>query len=218
MNQFQIIKFTFGDMILQEPMALITNWLIFLFCFYVFISIPWGKSFVSQKFKWFYFFMALGTFFGGLGHLFFHYTGIYGKYPSWICAVISGYLAGQAILQYWQHQSSHHFFRLFLIIKSTLLLTSSLLIGKFVFVAIDAILTYLLYCGFIAWRLWRNEQEEMKYMVFGVLILLPSAFIFLLNINIHRFLNRDDLSHLLMLACLILFYRGIKRMNLSFGK
>lgn len=216
MNQFEIVKFTLGGYILQEPMALITNWCIFLFCLFAFLTIPWQQSYSSQKFKWFYFFLGLSTFFGGLGHLFFIYTGMYGKFPSWIFATLAGYFVGKAILYYWRDNKGYNFLFHFLWIKSVLLLSFSLVSQKFIFIAIDAILTYLLYCGFLAWRLWKSEKNEMKYFVFGIIVLLPSAFIFLMNINFHRFLNRDDMSHILMLLCIISFYLGVKKMNLAY--
>ena len=45
-------------------------------------------------------------------------------------------------------------------------------------------------------------------MYMGVLVCIPSVFIFLLKLNPHKWLNKDDLSHLLMLLCLIFFYLG----------
>lgn len=216
MNQFEIVKFTLGGFILQEPMALITNWVIFLFCLFVFLATPWQQSYPSERFKKFYLYLGISMFFGGLGHLFFYYTGFYGKYPSWILATVAGFHVGKAILYYWRNSGSYKFLNHFLWVKSILLLSLGLATQKFIFIAVDSIFTYLFYCGFLAWMLWKKQKEEMKYMVFGVLALLPSAFIFLMNINLHRYLNRDDLSHVLMLLCIVLFYQGIKKMNLSY--
>ena len=94
-----------------------------------------------------------------------------------------------------------------------MLLSLALFLQKFVFVAIDAILTYVLYSGFIAWRISIGEKKEMKFFVYGMWVLFPSAFIFLMNINLHRFFNRDDFSHVLMLFCIMIFYVGIKQSN-----
>lgn len=50
----------------------------------------------------------------------------------------------------------------------------------------------------------------LKWIVIGVLVLIPSAFIFIKEVNLHRWLNKDDLSHVLMLACIYFFYIGMK--------
>lgn len=213
MYPFEIIQFTIGGLRLQEPMALITNWLISGFCFFVFARTNWSTSYSSNAFKYFYLLLGISTFFGGLGHLLFHYFGVYGKYPCWITGVMASLAIGKGILFYWKDKPFYANWSTFLWMKSLALLLLGLFSEKFIFIAIDAILTYLLYSGYLAWKLWKNEKKEMKYFVYGITILFPSAFIFFLNINFHRYLNRDDLSHLLMLSCIIFFYFGIKKMN-----
>ena len=155
---------------------------------------------------------------GGLGHLLFQYFGMYGKIPAWILGTLAGYYIGKGVLYYWRDHPSYRFLNVFLVVKSIVLLVLSLVLLKFIFVAIDVIITYILYSGYIAFRLWMKDKIEMKFVVYGILILFPSMFIFLLNINIHRYLNRDDLSHVLMLFCIIFFYNGVKRLNLKYSK
>lgn len=212
-HPFEIIDFSFAGLSLQEPMALVTNWMITSFCIFAYLNIPWSSVYPSNKFKLFYLFLAISTFTGALGHAFFQYTGIYGKFPSWIFVILAGYQIGKGILYYWKDRKSYPFLNTFLWIKSSVLLLSSLLSLNFVFIAIDSILTYLTYGGYVCWKLVQNGREEMKYFVYGILALLPSAFIFLMNLNFHRYLNRDDLSHLLILSCIIFFYLGVKKSN-----
>jgi len=194
-------------------MALILNWLVAAFSFFAFASLKKRSAAGNLSyFAKFYLTLGISTFFGGLGHLFFQYTGFYGKFPCWITGVLAGYYAGKGVLEVYGNRKGYKFLYFFLLVKSLLLICLSLISLKFVFVAIDAILTYLLYCGYLAWKLWKDEVSAMRFLVFGVAVLLPSAFIFLLNVNISRYLNRDDLSHILMLACIILFYQGMKSM------
>jgi hypothetical protein len=214
---FEVIEFKIGSLTLQEPMALITNWLIAAFCFYTVLNIKWTGTYSVKSFRLFYLYLGISTFFGGLGHLFFQYTGIFGKYPSWILAVVAGYYIGRGVLYYWRDRKSYNYFNYFLLIKSVTLLLFSLLTQKFVFVAIDSILTYILYAGYLSLRLWLHKKDEMQYFFYGMLILFPSAFIFLMNINIHRYLNRDDLSHILILGCIISFYIAVKRINQGYS-
>ncbi|MES2589021.1 MAG: hypothetical protein V4622_08575 [Bacteroidota bacterium] len=215
---FEIIEFSFAGLTLQEPMALVFNWAITVFSLYAFFSIRWSDSYSSKQFKNFYLCLAISTFLSGFGHVLFQYFGIFGKYPAWILAVTSGYFISQGILYYYRNHKSYLLLKYFLIIKSVILLTLSLINKTFLFIAIDSILTYLLYCGYLTGRLWAKNNLDMQYFVYGILVLIPSAFIFLLNINLHRYLNRDDLSHVLMLICIILFYYGVKKMNMRYLK
>ena len=210
MHNFEIIHFSWFGLDLQEPMALILNWLVTAFSLFAFWSLKRQSAGNLSYFSKFYLTLGISTFFGGLGHLFFQYTGFYGKFPSWITAVLAGYYAARGVLEVYGHRKGYQFLSVFLLIKSVVLICLSLISLKFVFVAIDAILTYLIYCGYLAWKLWKDEVNAMRFLVFGVAVLIPSAFIFLFNFNIHRYLNRDDLSHLLMLACIIFFYQGMK--------
>lgn len=215
MQGFEIIHFSLFGMQLQEPMAFVTNLLLAGFSFFAAWSIQANRSITVLSFKLFFIAFGLSTFFGALGHVFFQYTAIFGKYPSWIMGVVAGFFAGKAILSLYQTSNKNSVLFHFLWIKGILLLALSLILQKFVFVAIDAIVTYLLYTGFLSFKMWKQGNLAMRYFVVGVLVLLPSAFVFLLNWNVHLYLNRDDLSHLLMLACVVYFYKGVSALSVQ---
>lgn len=216
MNNFEIIEFSIGNLKLQEPIALITNWLIALFCFFVLMKVKWSDAYPIRSFRLFYAVLGISMIFGGLGHLFFQYFGLYGKIPSWGLGILAGYYMGKGVLYYWKKHQSYRFFSFFLIFKSLTLFILSVIFLKFIFVAVDMIFTYILYSGYIAYRLWKKDKIEMKFFVYGVIILFPSLFIFLMNINLHLYFNRDDFSHLLMLGCIMFFYKGVKSLNIKY--
>ena len=205
------IVFDFLGCHLQEPMALITNWMMTVFSFYAYVKLK--KSTTEELLNWKKFFLWFGvsTFFGGIGHLFFHYFDIPGKFPNWISGVVAAYFVGKAVLSNMNNKIIRMRLTYFIIVKGLLLLALAISISKFVFIAIDSILTYLIFCGFIAYYQYKNGIIEMKYMVYGVLVCLPSIFIFFFKLSPHRWLNKDDLSHLLMLLCIIFFYIGSKK-------
>lgn len=205
----EIIEFKLFNLTLQEPMALITNWLMMLFSVFAYIKIKDHSDSSIKNWRLFFLFFAIATFFGGLGHVFFQYAGIPGKFPNWITSIIAGYFAGLAMLKAFNNEDFEKKWTYFLIIKGIAFLTLSIVIQKFTFIAIDAIITYILFCGIFAYQLFKKEMPEFKYMVFGVLTCIPSIFIFFFKLNPHRWLNKDDLSHLLMLSCIYFFYLGI---------
>lgn len=210
MNQIEIIHFSSFGLHLQEPMAAVTNWMISFFCFYAFWQL--GKVDEPETNWWRKFFLcfSVSTFLAGFGHLFFQYTGIPGKFPNWILGVMSGYFAGNAMLVKMQNEVTKKRIQQVLIFKMIFFIAMAIWKQNFVFVAIDAILTYVFFCGVLGFIYFKRGFQSMKFMVLGVLVCLPSAFIFLLKLNPHRWLNKDDLSHLFMLGCTICFYLGAK--------
>ena len=205
------IAFDLFGLHLLEPMALITNWIMSAFSLFAYLKLKNTAIHDVVYWKKFFFWFAISTFFGGIGHLFFNYFDILGKFPNWITGVLSGYFAGKAIVVNLKNNALEKKYELFLIIKGAILLLASIATLKFVFVAVDAIITYVIFCGFMANSLYKKGIVELKYMMYGVIVCLPSIFIFFFKINPHRWLNKDDLSHLLMLACIIFFYIGAKK-------
>jgi len=200
----EIIEFKVGGLTLQEPMALITNWMMSLFSLYAYSRL--NKTDFQEVALWrkFFFWFTLTSFFAGLGHLFFQQLGFPGKYPNWITSILAGFYAGSAML----YNFKSNLLKSFLIFKGIVLLILSIIFQKFIFIAVDAILTYTIYCGIIGYKLTKSISLDYKFMYIGVLVCVPSVFIFLLQLNPHKWLNKDDLSHLLMLCCLIFFYLG----------
>ncbi len=207
---FEVIYFDWLGLRLQEPMALITNWLMALFSFYAYGHLNKGESAFQTAWKSFYLMLGISTTFGGLGHLFFQYSSFYGKFPSWIFGILAGVYASFGMISTIENEKRRNLLRKLVVIKSSVLLLTALLTVKFLFVAIDTTLTYILFCGFLAYRLHKKDWEGVQYFYLGVLALLPSAFIFGLKVNLSLWLNKDDLSHLFMLACLIFFYFGVR--------
>jgi hypothetical protein len=209
MNQ-EVIKFELYGLTLQEPMALAANWLMSIFCLYAFFKIRKGKGLDMLWWQRFFISFSIAAFLGGTGHLFFHYLGIPGKFPNWIFTILSGFCAGFAMLVNYPNEVQKKKLRIFILVKGFILLLLAIIFEKFLFIAIDSILTYVIFCGIIARIIHNLGSTEMRFMYYGVLFCAPSVFIFFLKINLHRFLNKDDLSHLLMLGCLMFFYRSIK--------
>jgi len=207
-----VIEFQLFGLQLQEPMALITNWMMSFFCLFAFVNLRNNSDFDVIWWKRFFFIFTISAFFGGLGHLFFQYFDKSGKFPNWITGILAGYCAGKAVTAHVKKEVLKKRLEISLVAKGFILLILSLSLRQFIFVAVDAIFTYVFFCGILAYQIYKKGVLEMKYFFIGTLICLPSAFIFLLKINPHIWFNKDDASHILMLFCLISFYIGASKL------
>ncbi len=211
------IAFEWMGLRLLEPMSLIMNWLISLQCLIYFFRLPKNSSPFIYWWRGFFLFFGISTIFGGLGHLLFNYFDIYGKIPCWTIGIVGGYCAARGVLSCFKPGIVERRLLFFLVLKCVVLWFLGIMTLKFLFISLDASISYLVFCGFVGFFLYREGIVPLKYTVIGVLILLPSVFIFGFEINIHPWFNKDDFSHVLMIGCIYYFYLGAKNM-LSFTR
>jgi len=215
MQKMEIIHFTLGGLELQEPNVFVSDWIVAVFCLFISLKIKGMNNTRNRYFLLFYVFLCISTFCGGLGHLFFHYLGVFGKFPSWITVSIGSFYFCKAMLENRLGQRIVWIDHL-VWLKALVLFVLSVVFQKFIFIAVDSIVSYLFFGGVLGGILWRNMQIYMRFIVYGTLVLIPSAFIFILDINLHVFFNRDDFSHVLILISSLLFYRAVAERNVSF--
>jgi hypothetical protein len=212
MQEFKIIHFTFAGLQLQEPSTFISDIILAICCFILGFKTHKLNNVDNSYFFKFFLFLGVSTLFGAFGHILFFYGGNTGKFPSWIFASISTFFFCNAIIE-----DKPAFFnskwKSFVWIKAVVILFLSLIYSKFIFVAIDSIFSYLLFGGVLSYSLWNDNRLHMKYIVYGTIVLIPSAFVFILDVNLHTLFNRDDLSHLIIMMTILLYYKAILDRN-----
>lgn len=191
-------------------MALITNGIIAFFSFWAYRSLKQDEG-KNPYWRLFFLFLGVSSALGALGHTFFQYCGIPGKMPSWTIATMGNVCSALAILKYNQKIEVKNPWVIFVFLKSAVFLTLALVKFKFMFIAFDAIISYLLFTGGFAAYLMRRGMTEMKFMIIGVLVMLPSAFVFIFKFSPFLWLNKDDISHLLIVLGVACFYVGAKK-------
>ena len=212
------LPFSVGGLCLQEPTALISNLLIAFTAFVIYFkykreATPFESDF-HKHWKLFYLFIACSTFLGGFGHVFFQYTGFYGKFPSWILAFLAAFHVSKAMISLPEFSKRLYRFALgFIFVKFIILLGLALYTKNFFFVTLDSIITYLFFCMGLGIYYWQKGMDSFKYTVLAVVILIPSVFIFSLNINPGLWFNKNDLSHVLIAITIVFFYIGLVRFN-----
>jgi len=202
------IKFVLFGLDLLEPMAFVTNLLIVSICIFSYLSTKNNRSNYAKYWRFFFLTFAIAAFCGGLSHVFWNYLWFYGKIPSWTTGVLSSTFAAFAMLEVSVlRPKAKTMWQWVIILKGIIVLGLAFANWKFLFIAIDTIVTFLGFCGAYGYYLWRIGYNYVRYVVIGVLIILPSAFIFLLKIDLHEWMNREDLSHLLMFVGI--YYFGV---------
>lgn len=212
MKGFDVIKYQLFGLDLQEPVSLIYNWLVAVLCMVWYFKLKPVNNAVSN-WRIFFLIFSITCFFAGLAHSFYQYTGIYGKIPHWIGGIVSGYFAGKAMLTLLKDSKTKKWLTILLPIKSVLNMVLALSFLNFIFVTIDSILAYIVYCAGIAIILMKKGQKDVRLYLYGVLVCLPAVFCFLLKIDLSIYFNREDLSHVFMLSCLICFYYATKKLE-----
>lgn len=208
------LPFTFLGLCLQEPMTLITNLLMSITSFTLYFQLKTVENDFQKFWKLFYLSFGVSTFFGGFGHLFFQYTGVYGKFPSWVFAFLSAFFAGKAMISLGlTSRKLYQFANGFLYLKLFALTGLAIYSQWFMFVTFDAIITYLLYCMSLGIFYWAKGLKSFVYTVIAVGILIPSVFIFTLEYSPNIWFNKNDLSHVIITITIILFYFGVTRFN-----
>lgn len=204
------IHFTLFGLHLQEPMALIFNWLIAFVCFYFFYKTTQSTNNFAQYWRLFFLFFGISTTFGGVGHLFFQYWGWEGKFPAWIFGAIAVLMSSVAMLEVESMAKKRKQIWIGLLLLKTIVFVSlSLIYVNFLFIAIDAVIGYLFFCMTYGIVLIKRGFN-MNNIVWGVLVLLPSIVFFIGEISIGKWLNEQDIGHLFMVGAVCFFYLGVK--------
>jgi len=223
-QDYDKLTITIGNYHILEPNVFITDALMagvsLLLSFYLFRL----KSKTEFSRYWFLFFFVYGisSFVGGLGHALFYYFGVPGKFFTWITGILSIYYIERAMIAAIKEKRMYLLLKriafsklLFVFAVFSLVCITQPIVEKpsigFLPVAINTIFGVILSAGILGYRFSKSIHSDFKYFYYGVLIMVPSAVIFLGKINPHPWFDKNDLSHVLLTIGIIYFYIGIEK-------
>ncbi len=220
---FPKIEFQFMGLELLEPMAIITDTL--MGGLSLFFAYKMSKNINSElpfykNWKLFFILFGIGAFVGGIGHTFYNQLGIVGKIPSWISGPLAIFFLEKAMISLYWNKNTVRLLNQISIIKLVVvfLVFLYLLIFAdkthnpnlpFLPVAINTIVGVSSAAGILGFKYTERISVKFKYFWLGVLVMLPTAFIFLLKINLHQWFDKNDFSHILLMIGITYFYLGI---------
>ena len=208
---------------LVEPNAMIGDTLILIvaliFAYRTAKFTDEGKYY--QRWKWFFIIFGVGFFVGGLGHFFFNYWGVPGKYASWYLGIISTFFVETAMFSIFPEEKKRLLFRRISQVKMALALVAATSVFLFVDLTVDpqkgllvptlnSIIGLGLTIGLLGYYYSKRISTSFNYLWLSTFILIPSAVVQSLKINIHPWLDRNDISHILLIISLFMYYRSIR--------
>jgi len=227
-EDFPKIKFNLLGMDLVEPNSFIGNTLILLaalYCAHQTRKVSDGSPFF-KLWNWFYIIFGISFFTGGLGHIFFNQWGISGKYGSWMLGILAVALIEVAMVSIYPVIQNRELFQKIIFVKMLLAFSAEILVINFIDLnaepargmivpTINSAIGLGTALGAMGYYYQKNIHDSFRYLTVSALVLLPSTAIQALKINPHPWFDRNDLSHLLLIAGCFLYLRSIKGYALS---
>ena len=225
-QDFPKIEFDFMGLTLLEPNALITDFIMGALSIYFAIMLRQNKGEHGFLKYWYYFFLffGIGSLFGGLGHMFYNYTGPQGKFPTWTSGILASYFIEKAMIKSAVSLNKNNrlgkiaFVKMILVflIVITVISTKSYQLDHtigFIPIAINTFIGVFISVSVISVYNMKKGFTDFKYLFYGVLIMVPSFFIFMLKFNPAQWFDKSDLSHVIIIFGITLFYLGLKKLN-----
>jgi hypothetical protein len=221
-KDFDKIEFSLFGFELVEPNAFIGDSIILIVT--LLLAYKTKKFSNSLEFfknwKYFYLIFGIGMFLGGMGHLMFKYWSFYGKYFPWLLGICSVFFAEKAMTSL-LNNSSKIFWKKASSIKLFVALFLEILVFYFIDMSKDhsiglRIPAVNMGIGFvfslvILGNKYRKEiDKNFVYMIYGVLLLIPSGLFISFKINIHPWFDKNDFGHLTLIIAMFLYFKAIK--------
>jgi hypothetical protein len=230
-QDFPKLEWSFMDYIILEPNAFVTDTMMALVSLYLAYLLYKKRLNTTFSNRWLYFFIVFGisSFLGGLGHALFYYFGAMGKMPNWITGIVAIYMIEYAMSaeivsnDFRKKYEKFIFWKMILVFAIFFWVVSTQAIDEkpelgFLPVAIHTIVGVFTSAGIIGYSLSKTKHESFKYFYWGVGIILPSAFFFLMKINPVNWFDKNDVSHLFITAGIIFFHLGTSKVGNEIGK
>lgn len=223
-DKLQIELFGF---IIQEPNGVISDLVMSVVSVILGILLirKYGKSEFEKWWIAFFILYGISAFLGAFGHGFYHYFGALGKVPNWLTGIPIIYFIELAMISLIANPNRKKTLKLLALAK--MIIVYMIFVGicftipinekpqiPFLPIAFNTILGVTLSAGVLGYQFYKKERS-FKQIVIGVIVMVPSAFVFLMKINPTQWFDKNDLSHVLLTAGIIFFYLGIVEVKKS---
>lgn len=219
MEDYEKISMDVFGLNLLEPMAFVTNYCIVIACYLFYQKLNSTDENDKSIYYWRFFFlsMSIAAGLGGLAHLLHNYLPFQFRLTAW---AFTGISIAAAEMGAAHHPIISDKFRSFLLKFSVARLFIYLLaiytLQDFTITKINSSISLM---GIVAPIYFidylKSKNTGSLIVTLGISTLLIPAIIHSLSVSPHRWLNKDDLSHLIMVFCIYLIFLGVKQAHES---
>ena len=204
-----------GELRIDEPITMLTDFLVAGVCFYAFLQIrkQASNSILKRYLKNFFLLTAISTLLGGLlGHGFNYALSIYWKLPYWLISMMGVVLIERGIILFsskWISKRLISFFSWLNWVELIVFITLAVYFLEFNFVIAHSAYGFLLVISaFNIYIYYKTRNQGSVYFLLGSGILVVGAAIFGAKLNFGHWFNHMDISHVFMAVSGFFFYKG----------
>ena len=223
-QDFEKIEWDFMGLHLLEPNAMIGDIIIFSVALTFALKVKVHPQHSAFFTNWKRFFIIFGVSFlmGGFGHLFYNYWGVPGKFFSWYSGMFAALMIELAMISLFPSVE----WRKTLKTLSFFKLIASIAIATYIYSTVDleidpskgliiptlnSVIGLGLSLGLLGYYYQRKIDASFKYLWISTLILIPSAVVQSMKINVHQWFDRNDISHILLITSIVFYYTAVNK-------
>lgn len=199
---------------ITEPFTWITNWMVAAFSFYFgHILFRDRLADTTQKF-WAIFFLFIGfaSITGGTAHGFITYVGHKVHYAAWILTGVAIFAAEMAAIQLIENEKLKSVVRIAVYAQLLIMASSVMYLHNFNSVRINSaigLVGIVMPVSFFHYRKHRDKRSAL--IMVGILANMIPGTVHAFKISYNEWFNFNDISHILMIFCFFILYRGARQ-------
>jgi hypothetical protein len=224
-EDYDKMEFTFMNLELLEPNALITDSLIAVIGITLgFIVLKRNKQLSTPFFQYWkilFFVYGIGFFFGGMGHVLYGYFEITGKYLALVSGIGIPLLIEFAMISLLPKEKQGKWFLLsklktvaaFIALTAVFFTVTSeekALPALLLVPSINSLIGFTLVCGVLGMRFGKSITKSFYLLPISVLVMIPAAILQMAKISFHPWFDRNDASHVLLIITLFLYFFAVE--------
>ena len=202
---------------LFEPVTILTNSIIAIYCLFVFSRTQKFDHQISRHWGIFFLLMAVSSLLASLTHGIHAQLGDAFLKTSWFLinsvSLIGIYFFYRATFIYsnLNKENTTQLFNYAAFVWMISLLVATYFLNNFLLIKIHAgiVLFYSLIVHFITFR---NNHAGSGYIVIGILISFSSIIVHSLKFSLGEWFNYKDISHVIVLTSMVFLFKGVKTM------
>lgn len=209
---------------LLEPNTFIGD--VIIFAVAIILAYKTAKFSAKEKYflywKWFFIVFGFSFLAGGFGHLFYNYWGVPGKLAAWYTGMLATFLVELAFLSIFPNEKWKKRLITFAVVKMVAAFVAEAYVlatydlsadqSKGLFIpTLSSVLGLALVFGVLATYYKNRLDKSFGIFHITIVIMLVPVFFQLFKINFAQWFDRNDVSHVMILASLPLYYYAVRR-------